>query len=174
MYTAIAAFIAATIGSFLGAYFKEFLFDKFNKKRKQTEIRIALVKNLSVFYGILKRYVVNRNMLEYEQAMLDQTRAVKEKINWNNPNEVSSYEKNVSGRFEHVKFLATKHEDDFNQLIEIESDIKALVIEASHYFAIHNSKQLNKTIVEGFEADSLLATDYRSMSYQELERYYLN
>ena len=106
--------------------------------------------------------------------MLDQTRAVKEKINWNNPNEVSSYEKNVSGRFEHVKFLATKHEDDFNQLIEIESDIKALAIEASHYFAIHNSKQLNKTIVEGFEADSLLATDYRSMSYQELERYYLN
>ena len=28
--------------------------------------------------------------------------------------------------------------------------------------------------MEGFEADSLLATDYRSMSYQELERYYLN
>jgi membrane protein DedA with SNARE-associated domain len=49
--TALAAFIAATIGSFLGAYFKEYLFDRFNKNRRKREIRIELVKNLSKFYA---------------------------------------------------------------------------------------------------------------------------
>jgi hypothetical protein len=125
---ALAAFIEAKIGSFLGAYFKEYLLDHFNKNRRKREIRIELVKNLSKFYGLMKRYAINKNMHEFEVCKLDHIQSETATLNWDDKNAVADYQRRVAGQFENAKLLAGKHEADTNELTELRQISKPILL----------------------------------------------
>jgi hypothetical protein len=110
-------------------------------------------------------------MHEFEVCKLDHIQSEAATLNWNDKDGVADYQRRVAGQFENSKLLAGKHEADTNELTDIESSIKAYIVEASYYFPSHVFKQLNKTVAEGFKGD-VIAADYRSMSREELYAFY--
>jgi hypothetical protein len=141
----IAAFIAALVGSFFGAYFKERLADWFSHKKRQREIRTALIKNIVKYLGFVKELTSINNACEYHITF---ARKMNDHLKQITGTEKLESEKQRDDIINLINRLNDRSSEVYSKVLEIEFDIVSISMEASHYFKRHQYLPLNKTVKE--------------------------
>ena len=174
MKTSIIAAVAALIGSFAGAFFKEQIADWFSSSKKKKGIRSDLIKNVVQYFGYAKELISVNNANEYHITLL---RKMQDYIKTAKEPEKSEIQKER----DEVKVLTDKLSEVgskiYPKVLECESNIVAITMEAEHYFQKHQYVQLRKTVKDirhyTTSLEGKILKEYKDLPYNKITLYKL-
>jgi hypothetical protein len=167
----IAAFIAALLGSFFGALFKEQLADIFFKRKRKREIRSEIIKLTVQFFRKLTTHIDAKNaykILNSRRYALRERNRMKGTLTEAERNTTDTSFKNM---FEYLKEMHTKDSIIFNEMMIIESQLISLAAEASHYFTKRKTASLKtdlKQLLEQAIDENIMVYGYDKLPYAAL------
>lgn len=166
----VITFLGAVFGGFIGAAFKEFIADRFFHRNKKRELKSKLIKNIIVFFRVLKVHtdIYNASAVHKRSAGLLQIIKIDETLN---KQQRIAIQKDISGIFLYTKDFHERDAKLFSEMTALESEIRSSIVECENYFKQAQYKQLRKSvwnIAKEGNHSTIIVKGYQDLDYDDL------